>query len=235
MGPETILLIRNRYPCRKTGLWERKAKRKTIIRAGAQTKTRLKEKKQNVDAHNVTKVAVEEGIVDRILLELRRALGYPMKLIAKNVGQISLGNRHATWGHGDEGGGESWRSLRCLFSLYMAVFGQPTSIPIKWLSFTNRNSDEAQTSWAYAFHQDKASSVRVPVANVTLSSSAHLLRENTDSVRSSGTGSLPSGRVDLTGDEDPTDEDGDTGIGYSTGVLVSLGGEISSGGKKSRE
>ncbi|GKD84117.1 hypothetical protein Tco_1350956, partial [Tanacetum coccineum] len=37
--------------------------------------------------------------------------------------------------------------------------------------------------WAYAFHQDKASSVRVPVANVTLFSSAHLLRENTDSVR----------------------------------------------------
>ncbi|GJX84280.1 hypothetical protein Tco_0335054 [Tanacetum coccineum] len=31
--------------------------------------------------------------------------------------------------------------------------------------------------WAYAFHQDKASSVRVPVANVTLFSSAHLLRE----------------------------------------------------------
>ncbi|GJX30281.1 hypothetical protein Tco_0238360 [Tanacetum coccineum] len=38
--------------------------------------------------------------------------------------------------------------------------------------------------WACAFHQDKASSVKVPVANVTLSSSAHLLRENTDSVRS---------------------------------------------------
>ncbi|GJT55026.1 hypothetical protein Tco_0990080 [Tanacetum coccineum] len=35
--------------------------------------------------------------------------------------------------------------------------------------------------WAYAFHQDKASSVKVPVANVTLFSSAHLLRENTDS------------------------------------------------------
>ncbi|GJS47804.1 hypothetical protein Tco_0597925 [Tanacetum coccineum] len=30
---------------------------------------------------------------------------------------------------------------------------------------------------------------------------------------SSGTGLLPSGRVDLTGDEDPTDEDGDFGIG----------------------
>ncbi|GJW02286.1 reverse transcriptase domain-containing protein [Tanacetum coccineum] len=41
-----------------------------------------------------------------------------------------------------------------------------------------------KSCWAYAFHQDKASLVRVPVANVTLSSSAHLLRENTDSVRS---------------------------------------------------
>nr|GFA85787.1 hypothetical protein [Tanacetum cinerariifolium]GFA85796.1 hypothetical protein [Tanacetum cinerariifolium] len=38
--------------------------------------------------------------------------------------------------------------------------------------------------WAYAFHQDKVSSVRVPVANVTLFSSAQLLRENTDPVRS---------------------------------------------------
>ncbi|GKD53147.1 hypothetical protein Tco_1286534, partial [Tanacetum coccineum] len=36
--------------------------------------------------------------------------------------------------------------------------------------------------WAYAFYQDKASLVRVPVANVTLSFLAHLLRENTDSV-----------------------------------------------------
>ncbi|GKA76850.1 putative reverse transcriptase domain-containing protein [Tanacetum coccineum] len=112
--------------------------------------------------------------------------------------------------------------------------------------------------WAYAFHQDKASSVRVPVANVTLFSSAHLLRENTDSVRvpvglvfllgllvlaidaayasrvaetlsATRTGSLPNGRVDLTGNEDPTYEDGDIGMG------VSLGGGISSGGKKSRE
>ncbi|GJT26451.1 hypothetical protein Tco_0906726 [Tanacetum coccineum] len=38
--------------------------------------------------------------------------------------------------------------------------------------------------WACAFHQDKASSVKVLVANVTLFSSAHLLRENTDLVRS---------------------------------------------------
>nr|GEX25609.1 hypothetical protein [Tanacetum cinerariifolium] len=36
----------------------------------------------------------------------------------------------------------------------------------------------------------------------------------------------PDGVVDLTGDEDPTDEDGDTGMGDLTGVLVSLGGEI---------
>ncbi|GKD79227.1 hypothetical protein Tco_1341848, partial [Tanacetum coccineum] len=50
---------------------------------------------------------------------------------------------------------------------------------------------------------------------------------------SSGIGSLPSGHVDLTGDEDPTDEDGDTIMGDSIGVSVSLGGEISSGGKKS--
>ncbi|GJS62185.1 hypothetical protein Tco_0656969 [Tanacetum coccineum] len=32
--------------------------------------------------------------------------------------------------HRDEGGGESWRSLRCLFSLYMVVFGQPTSVTV---------------------------------------------------------------------------------------------------------
>ncbi|GJS08894.1 hypothetical protein Tco_0365690 [Tanacetum coccineum] len=36
----------------------------------------------------------------------------------------------------------------------------------------------------------------------------------------------------LIGDVDPTDEDGDIGIGDSTGVLASLGGEIFSGGKK---
>ncbi|GJW66727.1 hypothetical protein Tco_0121151 [Tanacetum coccineum] len=43
-----------------------------------------------------------------------------------------------------------------------------------------------------------------------------------------GTGSLPSGR-------NPTDEDGDIGMGDLTGVSVSLGGGISSGGKKSQE
>nr|GEX35734.1 hypothetical protein [Tanacetum cinerariifolium] len=41
--------------------------------------------------------------------------------------------------------------------------------------------------------------------------------------------------VDLTGDEDPTDEDGDTGMGDLIGVSVSLGGEIFSKEKKSRE
>ncbi|GKA00445.1 hypothetical protein Tco_0672995 [Tanacetum coccineum] len=48
-------------------------------------------------------------------------------------------------------------------------------------------------------------------------------------------GSPPSGRVDLTGDEDPTDEDGDIRMGDSTLVSVSLGGGISSEGKKSQE
>ncbi|GKD86709.1 hypothetical protein Tco_1357863 [Tanacetum coccineum] len=43
------------------------------------------------------------------------------------------------------------------------------------------------------------------------------------------------GVVDLTGDEDLTDEDGDTRMGDSTGVSMYLGGEISSGEKKSRE
>ncbi|GKA14170.1 hypothetical protein Tco_0693816 [Tanacetum coccineum] len=42
-------------------------------------------------------------------------------------------------GHGDEGGGESWRSLRCLFSLYMAVFGQPTSVLVVKSSQEERN------------------------------------------------------------------------------------------------
>nr|GEW47136.1 hypothetical protein [Tanacetum cinerariifolium] len=41
------------------------------------------------------------------------------------------------------------------------------------------------------------------------------------------------GVVDLTGDKDPIDEDGDTRVGDSE-VLVSLG-EISSGGRKSQE
>ncbi|GJV26866.1 hypothetical protein Tco_1383314 [Tanacetum coccineum] len=42
-------------------------------------------------------------------------------------------------------------------------------------------------------------------------------------------------RVDLTGDEDPTDEDGDIRMGDSIGVSASLGGEIFSGGKKCQE
>nr|GFD26491.1 hypothetical protein [Tanacetum cinerariifolium] len=36
------------------------------------------------------------------------------------------------------------------------------------------------------------------------------------------------GLIDLTGDEDPTDEDGDTRMDDSTEVSTSLGGEISS-------
>ncbi|GKF84215.1 hypothetical protein Tco_0249113, partial [Tanacetum coccineum] len=43
---------------------------------------------------------------------------------------------------------------------------------------------------------------------------------------------LSGGVVDLTGDEDPADKDGDIGIGDSTGVSASLGGEIFLEGKK---
>nr|GEW45068.1 hypothetical protein [Tanacetum cinerariifolium] len=43
------------------------------------------------------------------------------------------------------------------------------------------------------------------------------------------------GVIDLTGDEDPTDEDEDAEMDDSTRVLASLGGEISSGEKKFRE
>ncbi|GKA87679.1 hypothetical protein Tco_0809443 [Tanacetum coccineum] len=49
----------------------------------------------------------------------------------------------------------------------VVVVGEADSIPI---------------GWANEFHQDKASSVKVPVANFTLQSSIQLLRENTDSV-----------------------------------------------------
>lgn len=84
-----------------------------VIQVGAQTETELKEKKLRVeDALNATKAAVEEGIVvgggctllrlaakvdaiketlendeQKVGAEIvKRALGYPMKLIAKNAG-----------------------------------------------------------------------------------------------------------------------------------------------------
>ncbi|GJW48163.1 hypothetical protein Tco_0079809 [Tanacetum coccineum] len=54
-------------------------------------------------------------------------------------------------------------------------------------------------------------------------------------LNSLGSGSLPGGLVDLTGDENPTDKDGDIGMGDSIGVSMYLGGEISSRGIKSQE
>nr|GEY08682.1 hypothetical protein [Tanacetum cinerariifolium]GEY09475.1 hypothetical protein [Tanacetum cinerariifolium] len=54
-------------------------------------------------------------------------------------------------------------------------------------------------SWVYAFHQDKASLVRVRVANVTFFSSAQLLRENTDSIRSNQTLSWSSVPIEIVG------------------------------------
>ncbi|GKA03553.1 hypothetical protein Tco_0676334, partial [Tanacetum coccineum] len=98
--------------------------------------------------------------------------------------------------------------------------------------------------WAYAFHQDKASSVRVPVENditkiLEFKTSKDRYRDNGVSDPIGGLVFLSTkfggGIIDLTGDEDLTDEDKDTGMGDSIGVLVSLGGEISSGGKKYQE
>ncbi|GJU04120.1 hypothetical protein Tco_1114458 [Tanacetum coccineum] len=93
--------------------------------------------------------------------------------------------------------------------------------------------------WAYAFPQDKASSVKdiTEILEYKTSRDRH-----GDNRMSDPRGGLVykdqisgGGVVDLTGDEDPTDKDGDIGMGDSTGVSMSLGGEISSGGKKSQE
>ncbi|GJX72128.1 hypothetical protein Tco_0309299 [Tanacetum coccineum] len=186
------------------------------------------------------------------------------------------------------------------FSVFGTMFGH--KMANSWNLLILFNSVQAillacsiPMGWAYAFHQDKASSVKVPVANATLFSSAQLLRENADSVRSNermrislgpvfllglsafamasacasrgavtpsviscqmaasvivgaadfdkilddkpghNHGGYPGTEVDLTSDEDPTDEDGGTGMGDSTGVSMSLGDEISLGGKKSRK
>nr|GEW12196.1 hypothetical protein [Tanacetum cinerariifolium] len=114
-------------------------------------------------------------------------------------------------------------------------------------------------SWAYAFHQDKASSVRVPVANFPLfATRVSLVPEfliglsafamaaacasrtaATPSVIScritasviAGVADSAGGIINLIDDKDPTNEDGDAEMDDSTGVLVSLG-EISLEGKK---
>nr|GEY42637.1 hypothetical protein [Tanacetum cinerariifolium] len=70
--------------------------------------------------------------------------------------------------------------------------------------------------WANEFHQNKASS----------DFQRWTLKRASDLLDSLGIGLLPSGRVDLTGDEDLTDKYGDIGMGDSIGVLVSLGGGI---------
>ncbi|GJR42032.1 hypothetical protein Tco_1310135 [Tanacetum coccineum] len=60
-----------------------------------------------------------------------------------------------------------------IIGVVVVVVGVPSIIDLSFVII----------GWACAFHQDKASSVKVPVANVTLFSSTHLLHENTDSVR----------------------------------------------------
>ncbi|GJZ67822.1 putative reverse transcriptase domain-containing protein [Tanacetum coccineum] len=123
-------------------------------------------------------------------------------------------------------------------------------LPIFYTGPHERNIDEVGRMnifcWAYAFHQDKASSVRVPIANVTLflDTLATEGKYRFSTFQPAGIegqqpvplhGNRKVLRVDLTGDEDPTDEDGDTGMGDSTGVLVSLGSEYPGRGRNSWE
>nr|GEU75471.1 hypothetical protein [Tanacetum cinerariifolium] len=87
--------------------------------------------------------------------------------------------------------------------------------------------------WAYASHQDKASSVRalddkLGYPLMIISKDEYL----THSVPRELSGD---GVIDLTGDEDPTNEDGDAKMDDSTGFLAPLGGEIFSRGRKSWE
>ncbi|GJR66553.1 hypothetical protein Tco_0012618 [Tanacetum coccineum] len=65
----------------------------------------------------------------------------------------SVGDKGDVEGYGNDvrkamvqGGGGSKRFRGVWFDLYMAVFGQPTSVLVKGLPFANRNSVEAQTS-----------------------------------------------------------------------------------------
>ncbi|GJZ99294.1 hypothetical protein Tco_0671845 [Tanacetum coccineum] len=62
-----------------------------------------------------------------------------------------------------------WPREGVWFDLYMAVFGQPTSVSVKWLPFTNRNSDKAQTSengiFGSAFDDEDLDTYNSPFAN----------------------------------------------------------------------
>ncbi|GJU02664.1 hypothetical protein Tco_1113002 [Tanacetum coccineum] len=132
----------------------------------------------------------------------------------------------------------------------------PTSVSVKWLPFTNCNSDEAQTSEhvlgqmtylvasltldsarSYVMHgasftQGMISSI--PIGGsispegflpsiLLLVDTTEILEFKTSRDRYGDNGvSDPIGglvfKVDLTGDEDPIDEDGDIGMGDSIGV-----------------
>ncbi|GJW94688.1 hypothetical protein Tco_0174360 [Tanacetum coccineum] len=75
-----------------------------------------------------------------------------------------------------------------IIGVVVVVSGVPSIIKLSFVIFGSLHrivillACSIPIGWAYAFHQDKASSVRVPIANVTLFSSAQLLRENTNLV-----------------------------------------------------
>ncbi|GJU40739.1 hypothetical protein Tco_1193696 [Tanacetum coccineum] len=146
--------------------------------------------------------------------------------------------------------------------LQVASSGWPfvLTVPVVLVVVLSEGSSIIKLSFANEFHQDKASSVRVPVANLTLQSlvdSSYTLCSSflatwflfvgvpcgiikylsvaacassyttlSAIVLDGGMSSMSGGGVvDLIGDEDPTDEDGDNDIG----------GKNSSGYKKSRD
>ncbi|GJW23407.1 hypothetical protein Tco_0034029 [Tanacetum coccineum] len=68
----------------------------------------------------------------------------------------------------------------CVMQSAFLTQGTVSNIPLlSIIGVTPKNE-----GWAKEFHQDRASSVKVPVANFTLQSLVQLLWENTDSVRS---------------------------------------------------
>ncbi|GKD40154.1 hypothetical protein Tco_1260361 [Tanacetum coccineum] len=114
---------------------------------------------------------------------------------------------------------------------------QTQTTPSPSLAFVKESIDILRTMIKELDHQAKAKTTPRKVIYVDSEKEAlnRLPEMKSDSLGFSGTGSLPSGCVDLTSDEEPTDEDGDIGMGDSIGVSTSLGGEIFSGGKKCRE
>nr|GEW18081.1 hypothetical protein [Tanacetum cinerariifolium]GEW76148.1 hypothetical protein [Tanacetum cinerariifolium] len=122
------------------------------------------------------KEVTKQDLVAKVMMEVLGRL--PSDMVSASLTQRMRSNIPTVFSWGSSIGPDSFLAsimLLVVIIVVVVVVGGVSSI-IK-LSFV-------VIGWAYAFHKDKASSVRVPVANVTLFSSTQLLRENTDSIRS---------------------------------------------------